>query len=236
VTAVLDLIVAARRDDPLGAVEHGVFGTTDPARLADEYARWCRSALGSNPRSAWMFNVSTGCVAGIELEDGRRVVVKAYPPHRPLSRLNAVLAVQRLAVERGLPVPAPIAGPEPMGLGWASAEQAMDVGRSPNLLDPRDRATTAAGWVQFVDSLNAAYMNAGRLFALYNDIPSYRTILDREGKDTVADVALIGNEDQVGEQLADLADAGVTDFAAVTFGAAEEFDRTVALLSATRLD
>ena len=72
------------------------------------------------------------------------------------------------------------------------------------------------------------------LFAVYNDIPSYRTILDREGKATVADVALIGNEQRVGDQLAELADAGVTDFAAAVYGAPEERDRTMALLTATR--
>ena len=71
-------------------------------------------------------------------------------------------------------------------------------------------------------------------FALYNDLPSYRTILDREGKATVADAALIGDEQHVGEQLAELADAGVTDFAAVTFGSPEEFDRTLDVLSAAR--
>ena len=56
-TTLLDLIVATRRDDPLGAVENAVFGTTDPEHLADECTRWCRSCLGSSPRAAWMFAV-----------------------------------------------------------------------------------------------------------------------------------------------------------------------------------
>jgi hypothetical protein len=49
---------------------------------------------------------------------------------------------------------------------------------------------------------------------------------DREGKATVADVALIGDEGRVGEQLAELGDAGVTDLAAAVYGTPEERDRT----------
>jgi hypothetical protein len=86
------------------------------------------------------------------------------------------------------------------------------------------------------DDIDAAYSLATKLFAVYKDIPSYRAILDREGKATVADVALIGNEDRVGEQLADLANAGVTDFAAAVYGAAEDRDRTMALLGRARRD
>ena len=74
----------------------------------------------------------------------------------------------------------------------------------------------------------------GEVVSIYNDLPSYRTILDREGKATVVDVALIGNEEQVGEQLAELADAGVTDLAAAVYGAPKERDRTIALLRSAR--
>ena len=47
-------------------------------------------------------------------------------------------------------------------------------------------------------------------------------------------MALIGNEERVGEQLAELADAGVTDFAAAVYGAPDDRDRTIALLSTAR--
>jgi F420-dependent oxidoreductase-like protein len=84
------------------------------------------------------------------------------------------------------------------------------------------------------DDVAAAHRLATELFAVYKDVPSYRIILDREGKETVADVALIGDEDRVGEQLAELADAGVTDFAGAVYGAPEERDRTLALLTKCR--
>lgn len=76
---------------------------------------------------------------------------------------------------------------------------------------------------------------AGKLFKVYSDVPSYRTILDRDGKATVAEAGLIGGEDEVLEGLAALADAGTTDFGAAVFAAnPEDRARTMALLAAAR--
>ncbi len=67
----------------------------------------------------------------------------------------------------------------------------------------------------------------------YGSLPSYRAVLDREGVDTPAGVCLVGDEESVGAQLEELADAGVTDFAAVEVGRnPEEKQRTRALLKA----
>jgi F420-dependent oxidoreductase-like protein len=98
---------------------------------------------------------------------------------------------------------------------------------------PAPRISTALP-VCVTDDADRAHRLAAELFAVYNDVPSYRTILDREGKATVADVALIGDEERVGEQLAELAGAGVTDFAAAVYGSLEERQRTMALLSRAR--
>ncbi|MGD9751519.1 MAG: TIGR03564 family F420-dependent LLM class oxidoreductase [Acidimicrobiia bacterium] len=76
---------------------------------------------------------------------------------------------------------------------------------------------------------------AGKLFKVYSDVPSYRTILDRDGKATVAEAGLIGGEDEVLEGLVALADAGATDFGAAVFAAnPEDRARTMALLAAAR--
>jgi 5,10-methylenetetrahydromethanopterin reductase len=48
-------------------------------------------------------------------------------------------------------------------------------------------------------------------------LPSYRAMLDREGAGGPADVAIVGDESAVGEQLERIADAGATDFLAVPF-------------------
>jgi F420-dependent oxidoreductase-like protein len=49
----------------------------------------------------------------------------------------------------------------------------------------------------------------------YQDLPSYRAMLDREGAEGPADVAIVGTEAQVGEALDTLEAAGTTDFAAL---------------------
>lgn len=65
----------------------------------------------------------------------------------------------------------------------------------------------------------------------YDTLPSYRSVLDREGVARAGDVAVIGTEDEVRAGLARFAEAGATDFAAVEFGLdGEEFARTRALL------
>jgi 5,10-methylenetetrahydromethanopterin reductase len=73
---------------------------------------------------------------------------------------------------------------------------------------------------------------AVKVFERYGQLPSYRAILDREQVEGPADVALIGNEEQVTAGLRALADAGATDFAAAIFAPrGEHAERTFALLA-----
>ncbi len=67
--------------------------------------------------------------------------------------------------------------------------------------------------------------------ALYGELPSYRAMFDREGAAGPGDVAVVGSEEQVKAMLDELADAGVTDFAASELTpTAEDRERTRALL------
>jgi 5,10-methylenetetrahydromethanopterin reductase len=79
----------------------------------------------------------------------------------------------------------------------------------------------------------AARESAGRQFQIYGMLPSYRAMLDREGAEGPADVALVGEEERVKEQLQALAEAGATDFLAIPFrvrGDDGALERTRALL------
>lgn len=72
---------------------------------------------------------------------------------------------------------------------------------------------------------------AGKDFARYGQLPSYRAILDREGVAGPSDVALIGSAAEVRAGLQSLADAGVTDFAAAIIGYAQgEVEATTEVL------
>ena len=70
-----------------------------------------------------------------------------------------------------------------------------------------------------------------REFAIYPNLPSYKAMLDREGAEAAADIALVGDEDTVIAGIEQLAAAGATEFLASIVGTAEERERTFDLLS-----
>lgn len=65
------------------------------------------------------------------------------------------------------------------------------------------------------------------VMAMYGMLPSYRSMLDIDGAAGPADVAIVGSEAEVEAALGQLAEAGVTEFAAVEVGRSpEERSRT----------
>jgi alkanesulfonate monooxygenase SsuD/methylene tetrahydromethanopterin reductase-like flavin-dependent oxidoreductase (luciferase family) len=54
--------------------------------------------------------------------------------------------------------------------------------------------------------------------------------LEKEGAKEVADVALLGTKSEVRDKLAELADAGATEFSAAIIGTDAERDATIELL------
>jgi F420-dependent oxidoreductase-like protein len=75
------------------------------------------------------------------------------------------------------------------------------------------------------DDPAGARERAGRVFAVYDSLPSYKAMLDREGATGPADVAIVGDEATVAAAVRRLADVGTTDFAAVEYGSASKGDR-----------
>ena len=80
------------------------------------------------------------------------------------------------------------------------------------------------------ENVAAARERAARTFEIYGSLPSYRAMLDREGAEGPADVAIVGDEAAVREAVAGIGAAGATDFLAAPFGNTEEHERTNALL------
>jgi hypothetical protein len=56
-------------------------------------------------------------------------------------------------------------------------------------------------------------------------------MLDKEGAEGPADVAIVGKEEAVAAQLADLTAVGATEVLAAMFGSHDQRRRTLALLS-----
>jgi F420-dependent oxidoreductase-like protein len=80
------------------------------------------------------------------------------------------------------------------------------------------------------NDVDAARTLAAKAFQMYGFLPSYRAMLDREGAEGPADVAIVGDEGTVEKQVRALADIGVTEFVASIFGTREERTQTRALL------
>jgi alkanesulfonate monooxygenase SsuD/methylene tetrahydromethanopterin reductase-like flavin-dependent oxidoreductase (luciferase family) len=71
----------------------------------------------------------------------------------------------------------------------------------------------------------------GGVLAGYHDLPSYRRVMDLEGAEGPADVAVVGDEDTVRAGIARFAAAGATDFAALEVAVSDaDAARTRALL------
>jgi 5,10-methylenetetrahydromethanopterin reductase len=100
------------------------------------------------------------------------------------------------------------------------AQAAADAGRGA----PR---VVASFPVCVTDDVDAALARAEQVFALYNTLPSYKAMMDREGVGGPKDLAIVGPEDEVRDRLADLASVGVTDLNAAVFpGTPDESLRT----------
>jgi F420-dependent oxidoreductase-like protein len=77
---------------------------------------------------------------------------------------------------------------------------------------------------------DAAVERAAKVFSVYGQLPSYRAMLDREGAAGPADVAIVGDEEEVASSISRFAAAGATDFSGAVFGKGEDVLRSQSLL------
>ena len=122
--------------------------------------------------------------------------------------------------------------PLPEGLLDGPADYRLAVRDEPVVLrtflaDSSTRSIAVGLPVCVTDDPDDARGRAAKIFEVYGHLPSYRAMLDREGADGPADVAIVGDETSVAAQIRALAEGGVTDFAAAEFAqSADEVRRT----------
>jgi 5,10-methylenetetrahydromethanopterin reductase len=172
------------------------------------------------------------------LVSGERVQVEG-------ETLSANLA---LDVPSAQPVPVQVAalGPQMLKLAgartagtitWMTGPRTISDHTAPTIRAAAEEAgnpepfVTSGVPVCVTDDVEGTRARAAQVYAIYGQLPSYRAMLDREGLEGPADLAIIGDEDAVAGRIRDFAEAGVTDLAASEFGStADERTRTRELL------
>ena len=124
-------------------VELAIYGFAEPARVAGLLDACCLHLLGAHVHGALFYQSSVGAVAGVELTDGQRVVLKAYQPDRSLERLQEVARLQRYLARHGCLAPAVLAGPEPLARGHLLIEEHVCRGEARDGHEPAIRAAIA---------------------------------------------------------------------------------------------
>lgn len=86
--------------------------------------------------------------------------------------------------------------------------------------------------VVLTNNPDAVRTKLSELLAIYNELPSYRSMLDKEGYQSPVDAALVGDESTLRAGIARIKDAGVTDFGAAIYDLEDgAFQRTIDFLA-----
>lgn len=158
---------------------------------------------------------------------------------------ETVTARGAIRIEEAPPVPVMVAALGPAMLKaaaelatgtitWMTGAKTLAEHTVPTLTAAADAAGTGAVRVvatlpvAVTNDVDAARERAARVFAVYDQLPSYRAMLDREGAGGPADVAIVGDEATVRAEIERLRSAGVTDFVA------SEFSSDPAVIAETR--
>ncbi len=92
-------------------MEVEVFGSTDPVAAANALSSLTLAATGTSVREGLWYQSSVAAVAGVVLEDGREVVVRAYQRSVRRSFLEGEVRVQSRLAQHGFPSASPLGGP-----------------------------------------------------------------------------------------------------------------------------
>ena len=109
-------------------VELAIFGTGNGQKIAHYLNTFCEQTLHSSIAAYLFYESSQGAVCGVQLADGRRVVIKVHQPRRDVAFLQAVYSAQRYLAEHSYPCPLPLLAPTPLMHGHAMVETLIDKG------------------------------------------------------------------------------------------------------------
>lgn len=152
-TAIADLEPDVGPDvEPVVGTERAVYGAITSTQLRSFLDSWARDRLGAPISSVRFRSGRIDVVWGVELADGRRVVIKTHRPPVDRGPLGAAVEAQRVLTAAGFPCAIPLAGPDEVEGRVLTAETLID-GELPNGRDPELRRALAAGLARHIEIL-----------------------------------------------------------------------------------
>lgn len=140
-------------NESLSGTERAVLGDVSPAQVLALLSRYTLSRLGRPIRSVRFRAGRIDAVWGVELTDGREVVVKAHRQPVDLRAVTAAVDARSLLVAAGYPCPRPCSGPDEVDGLVLVAETLVGDGTAPDGRDPAIRRLLADGLAQHVHLL-----------------------------------------------------------------------------------
>jgi len=132
--------------------ESAVYGPASIEELRSFLSTWASSRLGSGIDTIVFRAGRIDVVWGVELADGRAVVIKIHRPPVDTDALAVTHEAQRVLARAGFPCAAPLVEPDTSGEHTLTAEDLI-VGRTPDGHDPTSRLLLAEGLARHIDIL-----------------------------------------------------------------------------------
>ena len=137
----------------LSDTERAVLGDVPATQVLTFLSSYTRERLGQPIRIVRFRAGRIDAVWGVELADGRQVVIKAHRQPVDLVAVTAATAAKSLLVAAGYPCPQPYSGPDEVEGHVLIAEALLDRGAAPDGRDPVIRRLLADGLAQHIDLL-----------------------------------------------------------------------------------
>src|SRR3954462_5574860 len=136
----------------ISGTESAIYGSVTPLELHAFLDAWITNRLGS-PIARVQFRAGRiDVVWGVELKDGRAVVIKTHRPPTHLDAIRVTNDAQRVLVKAGFPCATPLAGPEELE-GHVLTAETLIVGTTPDGRDPAHRLLLAEGLARHIEIL-----------------------------------------------------------------------------------
>jgi aminoglycoside phosphotransferase (APT) family kinase protein len=140
--------------EQISDTERAVHGAVTSSELRTVLDRWVQSRLGSPIADVRFRAGRIDAVWGVDLQDGRDVVIKAHRAPVDLGAVHATVDAQRALAAADFPCPVPLAGPDEVD-GRVLTVETLIVGAKPNGRQPANRRLLAEGLARHIEILRA---------------------------------------------------------------------------------